>query len=182
MPTPTIETEHLLMRPFCVEDLDALTRILSKPEVMRYIADGQPRSQEQTRATLQRILQHWERYGFGWWALVYTVDNCLAGWGGLKRLDEELPEVEVLYMLDTPYWGKGLATEAAQASLRYGFETLKLDRIVALAYPENLASQRVMEKIGMHYEKTAGYHGIIAVWYAITSYQFQPGRTRYTVY
>ncbi len=66
MPTPTIETEHLLMRPFCAEDLDALTRILSKPEVMRYIADGQPRSREQTRATLQPILQHWERYGFGW--------------------------------------------------------------------------------------------------------------------
>ncbi len=78
-------------------------------------------------------------------------------------------------MLDTPYWGKGLATEAAQASLRYGFEALKLDRIVALAYPENLASQRVMEKIGMHYEKTADYHGITAVWYAITANQFQPG-------
>jgi ribosomal-protein-alanine N-acetyltransferase len=66
--------------------------------------------------------------------------------------------------LDKPYWGKGLATEGSHTSLRYGFEIVKLERIVAIAKPENIASRRVMEKVGMKYEKNAHFYNTDVVY------------------
>ena len=80
---------------------------------------------------------------------------------------EKTPEVEVAYLLAKDYWNQGLATEAARASIEYGLDELKLDRIVAIARPENVGSYRVMEKVGMKYEKDAHYYNVNVVYYAI---------------
>jgi ribosomal-protein-alanine N-acetyltransferase len=89
----------------------------------------------------------------------------------------ETNEVEVEYALARNWWRRGLGTEAAQASLRFGFETANLDRIIALAFPENIASQRVMEHIGMFYQQTARYFGFDLVCYALSRDQFRIDET-----
>lgn len=83
----------------------------------------------------------------------------IIGWAGLQFLPE-LNEIEVGYLLDQPFWGKGYATEAARASLRFGFEHFGFPRMIALVHPENIASRRVIEKCGMRYEKTISIWGV----------------------
>ena len=83
----------------------------------------------------------------------------MIGWAGLQYLPE-LEVTEVGFLLDRSWWGKGYATEAARAALQFGFEDFKLKQIIALVHPENLASQRVIEKLGMMYESTIALWGI----------------------
>ncbi|MDJ0519843.1 MAG: GNAT family N-acetyltransferase [Trichodesmium sp. MO_231.B1] len=89
------------------------------------------------------------------------------------------PEIELGYLLNPAYWYRGLATEAAKASLKYGFEELKLKEIVAVAQPENIASQRVMEKLGMKYEKDANYYQTNVVYYTIFRKEYYPDSSLY---
>jgi ribosomal-protein-alanine N-acetyltransferase len=151
---------------FTEEDLDALSLITGDPEVMKYLGTSEPRSREKTRNTIDAILRHWEQHGFGIFALEHKADRRLIGWCGLQRL-EKTPEVEVAYLLAKEYWNQGLATEAARAAIRYGFDELKLGRVVAIARPENVGSYRVMEKAGMKYERDANYYNVDVVYYAL---------------
>jgi ribosomal-protein-alanine N-acetyltransferase len=181
---PTIETERLTLREFDPQDVNRLAAILSDPEVMRYMPGGEARSREQSEAAWRSIVVHWERYGFGWWAVVCKADANIIGWCGLAMIDEppETVDVEVAYLLARPYWGRGIATEGAHASLRYGFEELDLDRIIALAFPENVASRRVMEKNGLVYEKVVHLWGLDLVQYAIARDAFRPTGAAYTLH
>ena len=147
-------------------DLSDLFAIRSDPEVMRFIGTGQPQSMDQVRDSLGYVISDWEKKGFGRWAIVHKADKKLIGWCGLAFLDKT-DEIEIGYGIAKEYWGRGLTTEAAAASLRYGFEELKLDRIVAVAMPENLASRRIMEKLGMRFEKTGHWYEAELVYYAI---------------
>jgi ribosomal-protein-alanine N-acetyltransferase len=89
--------------------------------------------------------------------------------------------VEVAYLLAQAYWGQGLATEAARAALRYGFETLALDRIVAVVHPENRGSQRVLEKAGLRLEGDAHYYDMDVKYYALPQAEYQPDGAPYQV-
>ncbi|HET6266423.1 MAG TPA: GNAT family N-acetyltransferase [Acidobacteriota bacterium] len=164
--TRSVETQRLLLRPFAATDLECLVRINSDPDVMQFIANGRPWPEERTRLRLNAILNHWTRHGFGLWATIYKEENALIGFCGLQHL-EQTPEVEVGYRLDKKYWGKGLATEGAAASIQYGFEMLKLQRIVAVVHPNNRASRRVLEKCGMRFEKMARYYEADLAYYSI---------------
>ena len=173
--TPTmtkLETLRMWLRPLAKADLDILAEIYSAPEVMRYRLISQPVSRKQTQEMLASYLAHWEQYGFGRWATIYKANQWLIGHCGLEYL-ASLNEVEVNYLLAREYWGQGLATESAIALLRYGFESLQVERLVALAKPENLASRRVMEKIGMQYEKTIQLYGVEWVFYTINSSEWK---------
>lgn len=152
---PQIETDRLLLRMFSEDDLDNLARIYADPDVMRYLS-GHPLTREEAAGWLNYFLKGWEEYGFGWWALILKENNQLIGHCGLQFI-HVTPEVEVTYGLAKEYWRKGLASEAARVCLRYGFEELKLDRIYALADPGNTGSHRVMERVGMKYDKTEYY-------------------------
>jgi len=99
-------------------------------------------------------------------AIIYKPDNRFIGFTGLKYLDD-LDEVDVGYRLVREYWGRGLATEATRPTIDYGFEKLGLKRIIAAALPENVGSIRVMEKLGMHFEKKLIYDGHETVFYVI---------------
>ncbi len=167
-----IETERLLLRPFARDDLDEFASINADAGVMRYIGDGKPQTRAQTEMRLNVILEHWAQHGFGLWALVNKASNALIGFCGLQYLDNTA-EIEVGYRLARQFWGLGYASEAAAATLRYAFEVLGLDRIVAVVQPENVASQSVIEKIGLRYVKDARFYNSDVEYYAITRGEFE---------
>jgi ribosomal-protein-alanine N-acetyltransferase len=174
-----VETERLILRPFTPDDLDALAAINSDPDVMRFIGDGKPAPRERTAERLAFILEHGRRHGFSVWAVRSKQTPSLMGFCGLHHLDGT-NEVEVGYRLAREHWGKGFATEAARASLRYGFEELKLNRIAAVVHPENIASQRVLEKLGLKYEKDARFYDIDVKYYAIAREDYEPDGSLYS--
>jgi RimJ/RimL family protein N-acetyltransferase len=166
-----IETERTILRLFAMNDLDDLASILGNPQVMKYLEiDCKPVSREQTKTTIASIIRHWENNGFGRWAVVCREDNKLIGMAGF-RAHEDI--AELVYVLDEPYWGRGLATEIAAAILKYGFEKHDFSRIIAMTRPENAASRRVLDKIGMPFVGEVVIYGISAVEYAVTREDFR---------
>ncbi|MGH7335814.1 MAG: GNAT family N-acetyltransferase [Candidatus Rokuibacteriota bacterium] len=170
-----LETSRLRLRPFTVADAVDHARIYAKPAVTRFLAGGPflgVAAAQRSRAALDLFIGHWVEHGFGVWAVVDKRTHVLIGQCGLQYLPDR-PEVEILYALDTPYWGQGLAGEAAEAALRHGFEMAHLERIVAVARPEHGASRRVMAKLGMAYDGLVEIYGIRAVLYAVSREEFR---------
>ena len=116
--------------------------------------------------TVSYFIEHWEQHGFGVWAVEDKASGTLIGQCGLNTL-EEAPEVEVLYLFDRSYWGRGLATEAAQAAVNIGFDHVGLQRIVGLTHPDNIASQRVLQKIGLRFIKRSRFFNIEVFYFAL---------------
>jgi ribosomal-protein-alanine N-acetyltransferase len=160
-------TERLRLRPLSTDDLEDLAVIYGDPEVMRYRLHTQPASREQTRTMLEQYLHHWKQYDFGRWAILEQTQHQVIGHAGLEFLDGT-PEVELNYLIARSYWGVGLATEAARVILQYGFETLHLPQTIAISKPENLASRRVLEKLGMCYEAEVQYYGVTWLRYTLS--------------
>lgn len=178
---PEIETTRLLLRMFTADDLEDLSRIYADADVMKYLS-GHPLTREETASWLKYFLAGWEQYGFGWWAVTLKERGELIGHCGLQFI-HVTPDVEVTYGLEKAYWRMGLASEAARACLRYGFEELKLDRIYALADPGNVGSHRVMERVGMRYDKTEYYKDNFyegdLIYYSISRGQYQADGSPY---
>ena len=161
-----IETMRLRLRRFTADDLGAVRRIYGDAEVMRYMWDGQARTEEQIRDALAFLMGCWEERGIGMWAVVHKAQGEVIGRCGFTFLPSTT-EVEIGYILARSYWGAGYATEVARASVHYGFENLALPRIVAVTRPDNLASHRVLQKLGMTYEGIARHYGTEQACYAI---------------
>lgn len=142
---PTIETERLLLRQFREEDLDAWAAIQAEPEVMHFF--GGPATRADAWRTMSFTMGHWVLRGYGMWAVERKADHALMGRIGLLR-PEGWAGLEVGWMLGRPYWGQGYATEAGAASLRYGFLTQDVDRIISNIDPENVNSQAVAKRLG----------------------------------
>lgn len=164
--TTILETERLALRTWTPEDAHAGFAIWSDPEVMRYIGTGQPNADvEQTRAWLGRMIAHQQKHGFCFWAVVEKESNQLIGSCGLAyQLDGGTP-IEFGYTLARTHWGRGLATEAAGACLSYIFDNLPLTEIAASVDSRNVASQRVLEKIGFRYQRTEQLEDGVDLWY-----------------
>jgi RimJ/RimL family protein N-acetyltransferase len=162
-----LETERLWLRPFTFADLDALASINSDPEVMRYTGNGEPVSRAETESRLHRYMAHQRQHGFGLWAAIHKQDHVLIGFCGLQFVHGH-DEIEIGFRLAKQYWNRGLATEGAAATLHYAFGDLRLDRVIGLTKHENVASQRVLEKIGMRYLKDARYYDALLMCYAAT--------------
>jgi ribosomal-protein-alanine N-acetyltransferase len=169
---PTVETPRLVLRPFAEEDLDDYTRLIfADAEVMRYLPKRDLAPRARAERTLAIFAEHWSLYGFGVWAVTDKVSGNFIGHCGLGHVPEA-GEVEVLYSLGKSYWGRGLATEAVRASVRFGFETAQLTHLIALAVPENIGSRRVMEHLGFVYEKDAHYFGLDLAYYTLLREHF----------
>ncbi len=161
-----VETERLWLRVFSPDDLEDLARIFSKPEVMKYLGlEGKPVSKEETETALLSMIKHWERHGYGRWAVVDKESGSLIGYAGLRNHEDT---AELVYLFDEPYWGKGLATEVARACLEFGFELHGLETIIAFAKPLNASSRRVLEKIGMQFVGETTVYGIFVVQYSLS--------------
>jgi ribosomal-protein-alanine N-acetyltransferase len=152
--TSIAETERLILRHFDSSDADAMEGVYCDPEVMRYGRGVQTR--EWVRDRLRRwVEEDYPQWGFGLWAVVEKSSAAVIGYCGLTHFPDigGQPEIEVGYRLARSYWGRGYATEAARAVRDYGFGSLGLTRLIALIDPQNVASIRAAEKIGMRHEK-----------------------------
>jgi RimJ/RimL family protein N-acetyltransferase len=158
-PVDPVETDRLLLRQWSLQDLDALVRVFSKPEVW-WFPFQRGLTAEETVSFLRRKLTEWESRGWSQWAVVTKQDPALIGFLGLappEFLPEVMPTVEVGWRIDPDYWGRGLATEGGRAALDFGFNVLGLEEIVSICEPENVASWRVMERLGMVHERDTNH-------------------------
>jgi RimJ/RimL family protein N-acetyltransferase len=148
-----LETPRLILRHQVPADLDDLWALYCDPEITKYIPDA-PRTREEAREELEWHMNgHPRNPDLGLWATIHKgTEKFIGRCGLLPWTIEDQQEVEVAYTITRSYWGQGLATEAARAILQYGFGKLNLSRLVSLIEPENIASQRVAEKIGMTFE------------------------------
>jgi len=163
----TIETERLILRGHRGADAPAFFRLNSDPAVMRHVPDDAMTSVEQARETLINLpIKDYRERGFGRWACVLKESGEHIGFCGLKFL-KEIDDVDLGFRFVPSQWGKGLATEAAQASVRFGFDELALDHIMGFAELENRASIRVLEKIGMQFVEMVRLLGLDMAKYMI---------------
>lgn len=169
----TLETKRLRLRPLRPDDVDAYYEGISRdPDVMRYLPGSAPRQRYDAEWVVNYFIRHAELHGFGVWGVEELSGGALIGHAGLEYIPGA-EEVELAYTLAKAYWGKGYATEAARASIAYGFETLNLPEIYALAFPENAASQNVMRKIGMVEQGlTDQYYGSELACYKLTREEY----------
>src|SRR5436309_8389370 len=141
-----LETDRLFLREYVEDDADAFFRLNSDPEVLRFVPDKRLLNVEQARQILvDHPIADYRKYGFGRGACILKSTGEQIGFAGLKYL-EEFGEVDVAFRLMRTHWGLGLATEAALASVRFGFVDLGLKRIIGLVMPENIASVWMLEK------------------------------------
>lgn len=166
MTTPTLTTQRLTLRPFTADDVEAMYHILNQEGVLRYFPPTDPPGRDRVERMILRLMSHWDERGYGLWAVTSRGDGTLLGRCGLQYLPDT-KEVEVDFILGRPYWGQGYATEAGRASLGFGFEELDLEHIVGVAHVENRASQRVLEKLGMHLVECKPLFGIDCCLYRI---------------
>ncbi|CAG6396047.1 GNAT family N-acetyltransferase [Streptomyces cocklensis] len=151
-----LETERLILRRWRDSDLPHLAAVNADPDVMRWIGDGSTWDEDRTRDGIRRMEALWEAESFGLYAVEIRATGELAGFTGLSVplfLPEVLPAVEIGWRLGRRHWGRGYATEAAVASLRYGIRTRGLDRVISVAQTGNTASERVMHKLGMRLDR-----------------------------
>ena len=147
-----IETERLVLRHWRDEDLDGFAAMNADAEVMRFIGDGHVQDRAEAADLLGRIRRGWDDHGFGRWALERRSDGVFAGFCGvgfLKSFPELAGEPEIGWRLPRALWGAGYATEAAIASRDDFFQTTEYDHLISLSNPGNVASERIMAKLGM---------------------------------
>jgi ribosomal-protein-alanine N-acetyltransferase len=156
---PSMQTARLTLRPLEENDATLLFHIYQSEGVLRYFPNPNPPPLDRVQRFIQQQHMHWEKHGYGNWGILPEGQTEIVGWAGLQYLPE-LDETEVGFLLDRPFWGKGYATEAAQASINFGFGQHNLDYIIALVHPGNLASQRVISKCGVEYQDTLSLWGI----------------------
>ncbi len=161
---PELETLRLTLKRFTAKDFGDLCCIFGRPEVTRFMGDGLPTSPLQTSIALESIIKHYEIHGFGRLAVREKATGRLIGYGGLRSLDG-VPEL--VYLLDSPYWNRGLATEIGAECLRHGFEDRGFERIVAMTKLGNIVSQRVLAKLGMYCEGLSNYYNCDVLFYSM---------------
>jgi len=154
---PLISTDRLMLRPFRLEDASDLYGLNLDPTVMRYTGD-QPFGSVADAKKFVETYDHCALHGFGRWAVELQSSNTFIGWCGLKRHPDGMVDLGFRFLKQ--HWNKGYATEAAKACLEYGFGVLQLEEIVGRAARQNVASIRVLEKIGMRYWKDDACEGI----------------------
>ena len=150
-------TERLYLREFTLLDADKMYELNNDPEVLTFTGDEPFPSVEAARIFLEAY-SHYQNHGYGRWAVITKENDEWIGWCGLKYHDEGY--VDIGFRFFQKHWGKGYASEAALASLAYGRNKLKLPVIVGRVAAENIASVRVLEKIGLKYFKKDVCNGI----------------------
>jgi RimJ/RimL family protein N-acetyltransferase len=149
----TIETPHLILRPFTLDDAGAFLPLISLPEIIRYTGDAPASSVAEAREALRRRpLSDYAEHGYGRMAVIEKASGRLVGFSGLKYV-AELDEVDVGYRFLPDCWGKGYATESARAVMEQGARVHGIARIVGTVHPDNPASGRVLEKLGLRFER-----------------------------
>lgn len=164
-----IETDRLTLRQVVAEDFDRFVRLFADPMVTRYLPEMGKSPEKTIRSEIKFMISHWAKHGFGNFSVFARDSGMFAGYCGVQELHaqpgglapEDLPEpneVELLYGFARPFWGLGMASEVAAAVLRFGFESVHLDRVVAAIHPDNTPSQNVLRKMGMAPDPSLNYY------------------------
>jgi RimJ/RimL family protein N-acetyltransferase len=155
---PTVTTARVRLRAFRAGDLDAFAAMQANPEVMRHLVTGRTATRIEVWRTMAGFLGQWALRGYGMWACERLDDGAFVGSVGVFR-PLDWPEPEIAYSLDLPFWGQGLATEAATAARAWLFNRLPLPRAASFIRPANQRSKRVAERLGAVCEQTFALRG-----------------------
>ncbi|MEM8993510.1 MAG: GNAT family N-acetyltransferase [Acidobacteriota bacterium] len=143
---PTLTTDRLTLRAFSLDDLEAYAAMYADPRFVRFLG-GAPLSSAEVWENIAVILGHWHLLGYGLWAVESSETGELVGRAGLLNLPG-WPDVEVCWALGPRFWGRGYATEAAAAAVRWAFDEARIPRLVSLIHPDNKASEAVALRLG----------------------------------
>lgn len=168
-----LETPRLTLRVFEPRDAEAMYEVFRDPETMKYFLHWLSDSVEDVRGFIEWVTGVQREYGFSYWAMVEKASGEVIGDCGLIPLEGEGPEIELGCDVRRDLWNHGYGKEASSAVLDYGFNVLKLDRIVAATHPENQAAQSVLEKIGMTFDHAGSYWNEVSLFYS----KYSPTRT-----
>jgi len=161
-----VETSRLILRPCELTDAEAAFGWFGDPVVMRFTPTGPDISIGQTKTRLAKYQEHQIAHGFSKWIIVDRSTGRSIGDSGLLVL-QEYGWIDLGFRLAQPYWGKGLATEAASAWVHAAFDELNLDRLTALVHPENAASIQVLAKLGFHVERQDTIMGMNSILFTL---------------
>lgn len=166
-----IITERLILRKITLDDMDDLFLLDSNPEVMKYVGVQPFTSKEQTLKLIESLLNQYDKNGTGRLAVIEKETNQFIGWSGIKLLTDEVNGFKNVYELGyrflPEFWGKGYATESAQASLDLGFNQLNADKIYAYADVENQSSNHILTKLGFENKGAFLDNGDNCYWYEL---------------
>lgn len=163
---PMITTPRLVLRPFTMNDRDVLFAIVQEPDVFLYFPTTDAWPMDKVERYINYQIAHWKKFNYGHWAVVMRGTGQIIGWNGLEYLPET-DETEVGYLISGAFWGQSYATESAGAAVKFGLNRIGLKEIIGLTHPQNLASQRVLEKSGLSFTRSASYFGMEMLRYAI---------------
>lgn len=152
-----LETNRLYLREMTPDDAEQAYLLNLDPEVVKYTGDVAFISIEEAKTFLENY-SHFKKYGFGRWAVIYKINDEYLGWCGLKYT-EDLDEFDIGFRFFKKHWNKGFATEAAKACLEIGFDKFGMKTIVGRAMKANIGSVKVLEKIGLQFDKTFDFDG-----------------------
>lgn len=169
---PVLDTARLELRPYALRDVDALHRLWTDPHVRRYLWDDTVIARETAAAVVEGSLADWAAHGYGQWAIRVPPDREVVGFVGFRSDVESPATPELLYGLHPRRWGRGLVDEAARAAVAHAFETLALPSIWAATDPPNAASIRVMERLGMRFDRRGLLNGLDTVFYTLDPLEF----------
>lgn len=171
------ETERLILREILPTDINGMFELHSNPEVNRYLGNKIVTSKEETMSLINFVRQQYIDLGIGRWAIIDKKTNHFIGWTGLEFVSEQINNhrnyYDLGYRLIRRYWGQGIATEAAFASLEYAFDKLNTDQVFARADSENVGSNNVLKKVGLNFIETFDLDGIKHNWYRIDKKEFE---------
>ncbi|MBD1364089.1 GNAT family N-acetyltransferase [Mucilaginibacter sp. ZT4R22] len=163
------ETDRLILREILPTDAQGMFELDSDPDVHRYLGNKPIETLEEAQQGIAFIRQQYLDYGIGRWAVIEKATSEFTGWAGLKFMTETRNRhtnfYDVGYRFIKRYWGKGYATEAAIASVNYGFDVLKLDELFGMADVDNIGSNKALQKAGLKYVEDFEHAGIRHSWY-----------------
>jgi RimJ/RimL family protein N-acetyltransferase len=165
-----IDTPRLILRPVTIEDIDDFFELDSNPNVHKFLGNQPVKTKEQSKEMIESILKQYAEFGLGRLAIVKKDTGEFIGWSGIKyeqNVRKEFNYYDLGYRLKEKFWGKGYATEAALASLDYGFYNLKLKEICAAAETNHIASNTILKKIGMQPSGTFEFDEELCNWYRL---------------
>src|SRR5262245_61817968 len=168
MTFPRLNTDRLSLEPLTIEQLDAAHTLWIEPGVRRFLWDNEIISRDRASEPLRASEKDFREQGFGLWGLYSHGSRILLGFCGL-RIAEVVPDPELLFGLGEAYWGRGLATDAARAVLRYAFDDLHLRAVGAACDVLNTRSVRVIERLGMRVVRRCEHHGLDTLFFQLTA-------------
>lgn len=171
------ETERLILREILPSDLEGMFELDSDPEVHKYLGNQPVTEREQISQVIQFIRQQYVDNGIGRWAIIHKKTNDFVGWTGLKYVKESINNhtnyYDLGYRIMRKYWGQGMATESAIASLKYAFDQLKVNEVYAMVDCDNDRSNKVLNKVGLRFMERFDFEGIEHNWYKIEKADYE---------